>query len=101
MLKIGIIGYGYWGPNLVRNFNNAPGCTVHSVSDFRSERLEQVKKMYPGIETTVSPDDLIMSQEIDAIVIATPVFTHHPLAKKALQNGKHVLLEKPMTSTVK
>ena len=71
------------------------------VSDFREERLAIVSRSYPSVKATKNPDDLILSDDIDAIVIATPVFTHYELAKKALQNGKHVLLEKPMTSTVR
>jgi len=100
-MNVGIIGYGYWGPNLVRNFSLVNNCKVKMVSDFRLERLSVVSRTYPGIEVTTNPDDIITSNEIDAVIIATPVFTHFPLAKKALENGKHVLLEKPMTSTVK
>ena len=69
------------------------------VSDFREERLNAVRKFNPAINTTTNPDDIILSSEVDAVVIATPVFTHFALAKKALENGKHVLLEKPMSST--
>ena len=100
-MNIGIIGYGYWGPNLVRNFSLVNNCNVKMVSDFRTERLNVVSKTYPTVKVTQDPDDIILSSEIDAVVIATPVFTHFPLAKKALENGKHVLLEKPMTGTVK
>ena len=101
MTNIGIIGYGYWGPNLVRNFSQVNNCAVSMVSDFRAERLAVVSKNYPAIQVTTNPDDILLSAAINAVVIATPVFTHFDLAKKALQNGKHVLLEKPMTSTVK
>ena len=100
-IKIGIIGYGYWGPNLVRNFAAQDKGIVHTVSDFRKERLALVTKNYPSVATTTNADDIINSKEIDAVVIATPVFTHFALAKKALENGKHVLLEKPMTASVK
>lgn len=99
-LNIAIIGYGYWGPNLVRNFTNAVNSKVTHVVDFRPERLSLVNKIYPSIETTNNVDEIINSTKVDAVVIATPVFTHFELAKKALLNGKHVLLEKPMTSTV-
>ncbi len=101
MVKVGIIGYGYWGPNLVRNFSAVNDCTVAAVSDFRKERLALVSKAYPSVKTTSDPDEILLSKDVDAVVIATPVFAHFPLAKKALENGKHVLLEKPMTSTVK
>jgi predicted dehydrogenase len=99
-LNIAIIGYGYWGPNLVRNFTNAVNSKVTHVVDFRPERLSLVNKMYPSIETINNVDEIINFTKVDAVVIATPVFTHFELAKKALLNGKHVLLEKPMTSTV-
>lgn len=99
MINIGIIGYGYWGPNLVRNFTNVSKCRVHSVADGRKERLEIINNNYPLIHTTLFTEELINNNEIDAIVIATPVFTHFELAKKALLAGKHVLIEKPMTSS--
>ncbi|MGZ3884781.1 MAG: Gfo/Idh/MocA family protein, partial [Bacteroidia bacterium] len=100
-MNVGIIGYGYWGPNLVRNFSLVNNCKVKMVSDFRAERLAIVSRTYPAVAVTTNPDDILLSKEIDAVVIATPVFTHFALAKKALENGKHVLLEKPMTSTTK
>ncbi len=100
MINIAIIGYGYWGPNLVRNFNAAGSCKVKWVSDLRTERLDAVSRLYPGIKVTQQIDDLFADKELDAVVIATPVHTHFPMAKKALENGKHVLLEKPMTSNV-
>src|SRR2546429_689624 len=101
MVNIGIIGYGYWGPNLVRNFIAQENGRVTFVADARKERLQMVNKVYPAIKTTTDIDDLFNSKEVDAIVIATPVFTHFQLAKKALENGKHVLIEKPMTSTAR
>jgi predicted dehydrogenase len=100
MIKIAIIGYGYWGPNLVRNFANAKDCKVHTVVDFRTERLDIAKRNHTQINTSNNTDDIFNNNDIDAIVIATPVFTHFDLAKRALENGKHVLLEKPMTSSV-
>ena len=100
MIEIAIIGYGYWGPNLVRNFVATKGCNVHTVVDFRQERLDNIKRNHPTVNTTKSTDEVFKNSKIDAIVIATPVFTHFELAQKALKNGKHVLLEKPMTSSV-
>lgn len=100
MINFGIIGYGYWGPNLVRNFNAHADSKVLMVADGRAERLNLLKKNYPSIETCSNADELIANPSVDAVVIATPVFTHFPLAKKALMAGKHVLLEKPMTSSV-
>jgi predicted dehydrogenase len=100
MVNIGIIGYGYWGPNLVRNFSLTPDCRVIAVADMRTERLMVAEKMSPGIICYKSADDIINHPGIDGVVIATPVFTHFNLAKKALLAGKHVLIEKPMTSSV-
>lgn len=98
-VKVAVIGFGYWGPNMVRNFNAQSNGEVLYVADFRKERLDIVNKMYPSIKTTQSPDEAIMDTETDAVIIATPVFTHFELAQKALNAGKHVLLEKPMVST--
>lgn len=100
MIKCAIIGYGYWGPNLVRNFAATPNTLVHTVADLRPERLALVSKAYPSIQVTSDIDSLWSNPEIDAVIIATPVFTHFELARKALKVGKHVLLEKPMTDTV-
>jgi predicted dehydrogenase len=100
MVRVAIIGYGYWGPNLVRNFSSVPDARVVKVVDLRPERLELVARTYPGVRTSTDIDSLWEDPDVDAVVIATPVFTHFPLAKKALEHGKHVLLEKPMTDTV-
>jgi predicted dehydrogenase len=100
MITVGIIGYGYWGPNLVRNFYSANDCFVKSVAEERSERLMNLAKTFPAIEGKSSADDIINDPAIDAIIIATPVSTHFSLAKRALLAGKHVLMEKPMTASV-
>lgn len=100
MINIAIIGYGYWGPNLVRNFSSIADCNLHTVVDFRTERLAVVKRNHPAVNISNNTEDVFNNNEIDAVVIATPVFTHFELAKKALENGKHVLLEKPMTGSV-
>ena len=100
-LKVAIIGYGYWGPNLVRNFTNLENCTVTYVVDKLPDRLEKVKKLYSEIDTTKSFEQVLEDPEIDSIVIATPVSTHYNLAKMALKYKKHVLVEKPMTNSVK
>ena len=99
MIGIGVIGYGYWGPNLVRNFVEAPGAHVVAVSDLRSERLSLVRSRYPTVSTTTDHRDLLSDTAIDAIVIATPVSSHFDLTMQALQAGKHVLVEKPLTET--
>jgi predicted dehydrogenase len=100
-INIGVIGYGYWGPNIVRNFFATPDCTVKMVADGRPERLSLLAKSFPSILGVKTAEEIIGSSDIDAIVIATPVYTHFALAKQVLEQGKHVLIEKPMTSSVK
>jgi predicted dehydrogenase len=100
MLNIAIIGYGYWGPNLVRNFKITEGVNVTSVCDINPDAIKRVNKIYPNIEATTDYNKTLTSPDIDAVAIATPVFTHYELARKALDNGKHVFVEKPFTSTV-
>jgi predicted dehydrogenase len=99
MLKIGVIGYGYWGPNLVRNFVETPNVQVTMVADSKPNQLARLKSRYPAIETVTNSDELINSNNVDAVVIATPVDTHFNLAMKALQAGKHVFVEKPISSS--
>ncbi len=99
-MNIGIIGYGYWGPNLLRNFDERDDCTVAVVCDLRNERLDLVRKTYPSIKVTQAAEDVFKDSSIDAVCIASPVYHHHELARKSIKNGKHVLLEKPMTSSV-
>jgi predicted dehydrogenase len=98
-LNIGVIGYGYWGPNLVRNFAELDDARVHAVADLNPTALERVRKRYPGIHLTTDVQAMIRDPEIDAVAIATPVATHFSLAMAALKAGKHVWLEKPMTET--
>ena len=100
MIRIAIIGYGYWGPNLVRNFYNTPNCSVALVVDSRQDRLDLVKKQFPSVNISTNIDDALTRTDIDAVVIATPTASHYGLAKAALQNGKHVLVEKPMAKSV-
>jgi predicted dehydrogenase len=100
MVRIGIIGYGYWGPNLVRNFSTQELGKVVCVADSRPERLALLAKNFPVVAGLSSSDDLINNPDIDAVVIATPVFSHFSLAMKALTAGKHVMIEKPMTASV-
>ena len=99
MIQIGVIGYGYWGPNLVRNFVEATGSRVVALSDIQEERLTKAKTRYPQIKTTTRYRELLTDSTIDAIVIATPVSTHFDLAMEALRAGKHVLVEKPLAAT--
>jgi predicted dehydrogenase len=99
MIRMGVIGYGYWGPNIVRNFNGLDGSRVVAISDVNEASLRKAKKAYPHIWATANCDELIQSNEVDAVAIVTPVFTHFELARKALQAGKHILVEKPFTYT--
>lgn len=99
MIKICLIGYGYWGPNLLRNFNALDNCKVTVVCDSREERLNIVLKNYPETFVTTQLDDAFQN-DFDAVIIATPVYSHYEIAKKSLANGKHVLIEKPMSSSV-
>ena len=99
MVRVGVIGCGYWGPNLIRCFSEAEGSTVECVSDLRPDRLAAIRNRYSSLQTTQSADDLIANPRIDAVVIATPASTHYDLVLKALQAGKHVLVEKPMTTS--
>lgn len=101
MINIGVIGYGYWGPNLVRNFMTNPDTRVVCVCDRSAERLEKVVALYPGLTITGVPQELIDNSSVDAVVIATPVAGHFELAMAALKSGKHVFVEKPMTSTAR
>src|SRR3989344_1264552 len=100
MMKVGVIGYGYWGPNLVRNFHQSGSTKVVAVSDVRQERLKEVTNRYPEVIVSTNYKDLLNNPEIEAVVIATPVETHYNIAKEALEAGKHVLVEKPLTNTV-
>jgi predicted dehydrogenase len=97
-IGIGIVGYGYWGPNLLRNFADAPGAAVRVVCDLRAERLQHVSQRYPGVKTTTRIADVIADPGVDAIAIVTPVSTHFDFALAALEAGKHVLVAKPLTS---
>ncbi len=97
MINVGVIGYGYWGPNLVRNFMTNLDSRVVSVCDRDSMRLEKVQSLYPTVKITTRSEDLILDAEVDAVVIATPVVSHYELAMAALKAGKHVFVEKPIT----
>ena len=98
---IGVIGYGYWGPNLVRNFSEAASSRVVAVSDLREHRLAEIHSRYPTIKTTTAHRDLIDDPAVDAVVVATPVSSHFDLAMEALLAGKHVLVEKPLASSAR
>jgi predicted dehydrogenase len=100
MINVGVIGYGYWGPNIVRNFHLSSESRVVMVCDKSTEMLQRVAQSYPDIKTTTNCMDVVTSREIDAVAVVTPVWTHHELAKSALSHGKHVFVEKPFTCNV-
>lgn len=99
MLRIGIIGVGYWGPNLVRCFNRFPDCEVSIVCDRSRSRLLHTADAFPGLRLTKSADDVLDPQVVDAVVIATPTSTHYGLARRALELGLHVFVEKPLATS--
>jgi predicted dehydrogenase len=98
-LRVGVVGLGYWGPNLVRNLHDLPDVEVAWICDFREDRLEHLGRRYPAVRRTTDFGDLLSDDRLDAIVIATPVGTHFPLASLALESGKHVLVEKPLAAS--
>jgi len=98
MLKFGVIGYGYWGPNIVRNLRNLDGCQVVGVCDLSAAARKRIQHAHPGIPMYADANELLISPEVDAIAVITPVWTHYELTKAALENGKHVFVEKPFTS---
>ena len=100
MLRVGVIGYGYWGPNIVRNFSGLEGARVGTICDRNPEALKRAGKSFPGIALTADSGELIRSPEIDIVAVITPVWLHYELARLALENGKHVFVEKPFTANV-
>ncbi|MCX8052295.1 MAG: Gfo/Idh/MocA family oxidoreductase, partial [Armatimonadetes bacterium] len=99
-VRIGVVGAGYWGPNIIRNFYQIPTCEMAVCCDLDEKRLKHMKTLYPMIETTTNYDDIVNDSSIDAVAVCTHVSAHYPLAKKALESGKHVLVEKPFTASV-
>jgi predicted dehydrogenase len=99
LINVGVIGYGYWGPNLVRNFVGTDGCRLVAVSDLDASRLSPCRRLHPHVTTTTDSRDLIENRRIDAVVIATPPHSHFELAMTALKAGKHVMVEKPLAQT--
>lgn len=101
MINIGVIGYGYWGPNIVRNFSATDGAQVLAVCDRSEASLARVRKAYPHVDMTKDCGEILNSPKIDAVAVITPVATHFELARKALENGKHIFVEKPFTASVR
>src|SRR5262249_25938757 len=97
VVRLGVMGYGYWGPNIVRNFVGQEHCRIVGVCDRSPKALQRVHQSYPEIVTSSDCSDFLRATDIDAVAIVTPVWTHYELAKMALKNGKHVFVEKPFT----
>jgi predicted dehydrogenase len=100
MMNIAVIGYGYWGPNIVRNFQETPGARVTLCCDRDPQRLRLARTKYPALEVTESYEDVLASPAVDAVAIVTPIATHYGFARRALEHGKHVLVEKPLAASV-
>lgn len=98
-MKFGVIGYGYWGPNIVRNLMNLDGAEVRAIAEISAAARHRAQKAYPGLKITSSADEVLTSPDIDVVAVISPVWTHYELAKAALENGKHVFVEKPFTSS--
>src|ERR1700739_4317619 len=99
MIRVGVIGYGYWGPRVVRTFHRHSDLHLKVICDRKAEALSQARQEYPDVAFSCDPNEVLNSAEIDAVAIVTPVWTHFELARAALQNGKHVWVEKPFTTT--
>ncbi|MGA2983136.1 MAG: Gfo/Idh/MocA family oxidoreductase [Terriglobia bacterium] len=99
MIRVGVIGYGYWGPHIFRNFHGLEGCEVALVCDKSADALRRVKHAHPSVHVTSDLQEALAAPDVDAMAVITPVWTHFELAKAALENGKHVFVEKPFTST--
>jgi len=99
LVRVAVIGYGYWGPNIVRNLHSLENAQLVSICDRNPAALKRASRSYAGVDLTTDPAALLRSPDIDAVAIVTPVWTHYDLAKAALENGKHVFVEKPFTST--
>jgi predicted dehydrogenase len=99
-VNVGVVGCGYWGPNLIRNFRNQPNCKVRAMCDVSTDRLRHMRSLYPDIEGMTEYERMLEACDLDAVVVATAVQHHFPMAKAALEAGKHVFIEKPMASSV-
>ena len=97
LLRMGVIGHGYWGPNIIRNFHGQERSRVMAVCDKSEKALRRVRQSYPDMAVTTNAQDLVTATDIDVVAVVTPIWTHYELAKAALENGKHVFVEKPFT----
>ena len=100
VIRVGVIGYGYWGPNIVRNFQGHEKADVVAVCDKNPKSLSRVRRTHPEVPVTSDHMEVLTSTQVDVVAVVTPVWTHFELAKLALENGKHVFVEKPFTCTV-
>src|SRR5690348_15472243 len=100
IINFGVIGYGYWGPNIVRNLRTLTGCQLTGVCDLSPAARKRILSAHPGVPVYADAKGLMTDPDVDAIAVITPVWTHYELAKEALLNGKHVFVEKPFTSNV-
>src|SRR5580698_11459600 len=98
-IKVGVVGCGYWGPNLIRNFRSLPGCQLKTMCDVSTERLKHLKAVYPEVEGETNYDRMLNDSSMDAVAVATSVKFHFPMAKAALLAGKYTFIEKPMASS--
>src|SRR5215831_6261433 len=98
-IRVAIIGYGYWGPRVARNFQGLSGCELAVVCDKSPESLRRAARAHPGVSLTSDVAEVMSSPNIDVVAVITPVWTHFDLAKRALEAGKHVFVEKPFTAT--
>lgn len=98
-LRIGVVGCGYWGPNLIRNFHSLSDCKLAAICDLDQRRLNHLRSLYPDVETTTSFEELLTRKNVDAVIVATSVGLHHRMAKASLLAGKHTFVEKPMTTS--
>src|SRR4051794_25025632 len=99
MIRVGVIGYGYWGPNIVRNFHKQEGSRVVRICDASADSQRRAARAHSDIEITGNVSEILKATDVYAVAVVTPVWTHYDLAKEALKNGKHVFVEKPFTST--
>lgn len=100
MINIGVVGFGYWGPNVARNFNSTQGARIVAISDADDASLKLAGQNYPGVHLTSRFEELLTSPDVDAVAIVTPVSSHFDIARAALLNGKHIFIEKPFTASV-
>src|SRR5262249_55401036 len=100
MIRLGVIGYGYWGPNVVRNFATQPDCQLTAICDGAPPARGRAQMQYPGVRTHEDAGDVLTARDIDAVAIVTPVSTHYDFARRTLKNGKHISVKRPFTPTV-